>query len=254
MTIGFERDGFGLALAMGEDDVRAAQNLRYDVFVRELGGAGAGVDHAARREADPFDAFCDHLVLRDLETGEAVGAYRLMRGDQARAAGGFYSEAEYDLTPLRRSGRALLELGRSCVRADHRRGTAMYHLWAGLARYVALHGSELLFGVASFPGTDPVALAHPLSHLHHRCLAPAALRPRARDFQRMDLLDPASIDRRRAMLEMPPLVKAYLRLGGVVGEGAFVDSAFNCIDICMMLDAAALDSRAARLYQTAAAE
>ena len=252
MTIGFERDGLQLTLADSEEDIRAAQSLRYDVFVTELGVGGEGVDHATRQEADRFDAFADHLILRDTDNGNAVGVYRVLRGDQAARAGGFYCDAEYDLGPLKASGRNLLELGRSCVHADYRGGLAMFHLWTGLARYVAVHGSEILFGVASLKGTDPQSLAGPLSLLHHRHLAPAGLRVRSRDHQRMDLIPEAQLDRRAALVAMPPLIKAYLRMGGMVGDGAFVDHAFNCIDVCMIMDACALNNRAARLYQPAA--
>ncbi len=252
MTIAFEKDGLRLALAESEEDVRAAQALRYDVFVRELGGDGAGVDHAAGQESDPFDAFADHLILRDLRSGVTVGVYRVLRCDQAARAGGYYCEAEYDLGRLQRSGRKLLELGRSCVRPDYRGGVALFQLWTGLARYVNLHGSEILFGVASFKGADPGVLAGPLSLLHHRYLAPAEVRTRSRVHQPMDLIPEPELDRRAAMVAMPPLIKSYLRLGGLVGDGAFVDHAFNCTDVCMIMDTAALNERAVRLYQSAA--
>lgn len=252
MTIGFEKDGLRLALADSAEDVRAAQALRYDVFVTELGGSGDGVDHAARQEADRFDAYADHLILRDLESGAAVGVYRVLRSDQAACAGGYYCEAEYDLGPLRSSGRKLLELGRSCVHPEYRGGVAMFHLWTGLARYVALHGSEILFGVASLKGAEPERLAAPLSLLHHRYLAPADLRARSRNYQRMDLIPERQLDRRAAMVAMPALIKSYLRLGGMVGDGAFVDHAFNCTDVCMIMDTGTLNDRAARLYQPAA--
>lgn len=252
MKIGFEKDGLRLVLAESEDDLRDALALRYSVFVAELGGGGNGVDHAAGLETDPFDAFADHLILRDMDSGAAVGVYRVLRGDQAARAGGYYCDTEYDLGPLKSSGRNLLELGRSCVHADFRGGVAMFHLWTGLARYVALHGAEILFGVASLKGADPRSFAGPLSLLHHRYGAPADLRPRSRVYQPMDLIPEGRLDRRAAMVAMPPLIKSYLRLGGMVGDGAFVDHAFNCIDVCMVMDTAALNDRAARLYQPAA--
>jgi putative hemolysin len=126
----------------------------------------------------------------------------------------------------------------------------MYHLWNGLAGYVAEHGIEILFGVASFHGTDIAALAQPLSLLHHRHLAPEALRVRARaaHFQRMDLIAEDALDRRAAMLEVPALIKAYLRLGGVVGEGAFVDHAFNTTDVCLIMDTGRMNARSRRIY------
>jgi len=243
---------FEVRLAADASELRAAQALRYEVFVRELGGDGEMVDHAAGLERDRFDPYFDHLLLFDHARARdaVVGVYRVLRDDQAAAAGQFYSDDEYDLAPLRRSGRRLLELGRSCLHAEYRGGNGMVHLWQGLADYVARHRIEILFGVASFHGTDPAPLAHALSLLHDRHLAPGPLRVRARqqNFQRMDLLAPDAIDRKRAMRETPALIKAYLRLGGVVGEGAWIDHAFNTTDVCLVMDTAALNARSARLY------
>ncbi|MCV6587054.1 MAG: GNAT family N-acetyltransferase [Marinibacterium sp.] len=239
---------FRVSLARDAQEIKAAQRLRYDVFVRELGGGGALVDHENGLERDRFDPYFDHMLLTDLASDRVVGVYRLLRDDQARAMGQFYSEDEYDLDPLRRSGRKLLELGRSCLHPDVRGGTAMYHLWAGLADYVRDHGIEVLFGVASFHGTDTQALAEPLSMLHANHLAPEDLRVRSRTYQPMDLVAPDQIDRRRAMVNTPQLIKAYLRLGGYVGDGAFVDHAFNTTDVCLIMDTERLNARQKRIY------
>ncbi|GHC62810.1 GNAT family N-acetyltransferase [Neogemmobacter tilapiae] len=238
---------YELALARTDDDLRAAQRLRYRVFVQELGADGPMVDHAAGLERDAFDALCDHLVLIDRRRplgDHVVAAYRLLPGDRL-GAGRFYSEAEYDLTPLRASGRRLLELGRSCVDADHRGGAAMLMMWNGLAGYVLEHGTELMFGVASFHGTDVAGLAQPLAWLHHHHLAPPALRVTARPPHgvSMNLLKADQIDRKRAVGAMPSLLRAYLRLGGVVGDGAFVDHGFNTVDVCLIMDTAQLSAR-----------
>ncbi len=244
---------FALKLAQDPADIRAAQRLRYRVFVEELGGSGPMVDHEQKLEIDRFDPYFDHLVLIDqrLPKGDhVVGVYRVLRGEQAEKAGQFYSEDEYDLTVLKSSGRRLLELGRSCVDARYRGGMAMYHLWNGLAGYVADHGVEILFGVASFHGTNVQALEEPLSHLHYRHLAPEDIRVRAveQTFQRMDLIPEERIDRRRAMSQTPALIKAYLRIGGFVGEGAYIDHAFNTTDVCLILDTARMNETQRAIY------
>jgi L-ornithine Nalpha-acyltransferase len=240
-------------LARSEAELRAAQRLRYAVFVEELGGGGALVDHANRLERDRFDPFFDHLLLLDATRApqdQVVGVYRLLRSDQAARAGQFYSEDEYDLAVLRDSGRRLLELGRSCLAPAYRGGMGMYHLWHGLAAYVEAHGIEILFGVASFHGTDPDALAAPLSLLHARHLAPEDLRVTARPegFAAMDRIPAAALDRKAAMLATPALIKAYLRLGGFVGQGAFVDHAFNSTDVCLVLDVARMNASQRAIY------
>lgn len=242
---------FAVSLARTPQDLEAAQRLRYEVFVEELGGGGSLVDHAQRLEKDRFDPFFDHLILTDQTSARVAGVYRVMRLDQAEQAGGFYSATEYDLSPLLSSGRSVLELGRSCLHRDYRGSMAMYHLWSGLADYIKKHSIEVLFGVASFHGTDAQALAAPLSLLHHRHLAPPELRvsAQAQAFQRMDLVPEAELDALAAMVKIPSLIKAYLRLGGFVGEGAFIDRAFNTTDVCLILDTAKMNQRQARLYQ-----
>ncbi len=240
-------------LAETQTDLAASQRLRYEVFVRELGGDGELVDHQGRFERDRFDAHFDHLVLVDPDRSadpldQVVGVYRLMRSAAADELGQFYTDDEYDLTPLRQTGRNLLELGRSCLHPDYRGGTAMLHLWNGLADYVRAHEVEILFGVASFHGTDISALAGPLSFLHHRHLAPPELRVRSREFQDMNLVAPDRLDRVAAMAATPALIKAYLRLGGYVGEGAYVDHAFNTTDVCLVMDTKRMNERQLGIY------
>lgn len=237
-------------LARDETDLRAAQRLRYRVFVEELGAQGDMVDHANRLERDALDPFFDHLLLidrhRDAQSlDHVVGVYRLLPCEQAQILGRFYCDSEYDLTPLRRTGRKLVELGRSCVDPQYRRGVAMRMLWQGLADYVLSRGIEVMFGVASFHGTDVSRHAQALSYLHHYHLAPPALRVRAlpEHFQRMDLVDPAEIDIQAAQAATPALIRGYLRLGGFVGEGAFVDHAFNTTDVCLIMDTSAMSDK-----------
>ena len=242
---------YSVSLARTDADLRAAQRLRYDVFIREMGArGGADVDHDAGLERDRFDAFCDHMIVRDETRGQVAGVYRLMRAELAEHAGQYYSESEYDLSALFDSGRRLLELGRTCLHPAYRGGTAMLHMWTGLASYVHKYDIELLFGVASFPGTNLEVLAAPLSVLHHRHLAPQELRVRAKPDGRapIDLIDEAQLDRRAAMVATPALIKGYLRLGAVVGDGAFVDYEFNTTDVCLILDTARLNQMQRRIY------
>lgn len=238
-------------LAETPEDVARAERLRYDVFVQELGGAGDLVDHVNRRERDAYDDVADHLLLEDRRRpGVVVGAYRLIGEAAAARAGGFYSEGEYDVTPLKTSGRRILELGRSCLHPEYRGGSGMLRLWQGLGAYVLDREIDVLFGVASFHGTDVAPLAEALSDLHHRFLAPENMRVRAKEpgFQRMDLVPKAQVDRARAMRTTPSLIKGYLRIGGRVGEGAFVDRTFNTIDVCLVVDTAEMTDEARRRF------
>ncbi len=244
------RTEFAVKMVETPAELHAAQRLRYDVFVEELGGSGELVDHNQKIERDRFDPYFDHLIAMEKGCDTVIGVYRLLREPQAREAGGFYSEGEYDLDLLKSSGRTLLELGRSCLHPAYRGGMAMHALWGGLAKYVAAHKIEILFGVASFHGTDPLELAEPLSLLHHRHLAPPSLRVRAHDnaFQNMDMIAEKDINRAAAMVRVPSLIKAYLRLGGCVGEGAFVDQTFNTTDVFLIMDTADMNTRQASIY------
>lgn len=246
---------FVLRLAQSAGDIAAAQRLRYEVFVKELGGGGPEVDHARRLEKDAFDPLCDHLLLSDpvagpQETGGVIGVYRLLPGERLKAGAGFYSESEFDLAPLRASGRRLLELGRSCVHQSYRGGAAMPMLWNGLASYITQREIEVLFGVASFQGTDVAAWAGPLRYLHDHHLAPEGLRAQAKGAAAYDLagLPPGGMSRAAALEALPPLIRAYLRLGGFVGQGAWVDRAFNTIDVLLVIDVARLPPRHQQFY------
>ena len=244
-----------LRLARTDRDLHAAQRLRYEVFVEELGAQGPLVDHQNRLEADAFDPYFDHLLLidpkRDPATlSDVVGVYRLMPPEKFAQAGRYYSETEFDVSRLKSSGRRLLELGRSCVHPDMRGGAAMFLLWNGLAEYVLERGIEVMFGAASFHGTDAAALAQPLSWLHRNHRAPEALKvvPQPLQAQAMDLLAEDRLNRAEAMAGIPALIKAYLRLGGHVSDGAWIDWDFNTIDVCLVMDTARMSGRHRDFY------
>ncbi|MGH6880243.1 GNAT family N-acetyltransferase [Hypericibacter sp.] len=230
-----------LRLAENEAEIEAAQRLRYQVFYREMSAEPTPEMAAAGRDFDSFDPFCDHLLVIDRRVGEGaagvVGTYRLLRRSRAADRGRFYSVDEYDIAPLVAHPGEVLELGRSCIDAEHRSRAAMQLLWRGIADYVMYHDVTLMFGCASLPGIDPAAHALPLSYLYYNHLAPEALRPRALSSRYVDmqLMPRDAIDLKAALLALPPLIKGYLRLGGFVGDGAVVDTQFNTTDVCVIV-------------------
>jgi putative hemolysin len=234
-------DRLEVRLAENAAEVAAAQALRYRVFYEEMGAKPTGDMRARLADFDDFDAVCDHLLVIDRAVGEGaagvVGTYRLMRRAAGEAFGRFYTAGEYDIANILANGGRFMELGRSCVDSGHRNGATMKKLWDGIAAYVFENDVELMFGCASLPGTDPKALAGHLSYLYHHHLAPAELRPRALPHLHvgMDLLPRDSLNPRRALAELPPLIKGYLRLGGFVGDGAVIDHQFNTTDVCVMV-------------------
>ena len=228
-------------LAESRREIDASLALRYRVFYDEM--CARPTTEMARRhqDFDSFDEICDHLLVLDQDRGPGedavVGTYRLIRREAAARHGGFYTADEYDITKLLAYPGEVLELGRSCVDSNYRTRMTMQLLWRGISDYVLHHDIELLFGCASLPGTDPETLAGHLSYLYHFHLAPPALRPRALESRYVDmrLADPAGINPRRALAELPPLIKGYLRVSGFVGDGAVIDDQFNTTDVCIVV-------------------
>ncbi|TVQ33444.1 MAG: GNAT family N-acetyltransferase [Geminicoccaceae bacterium] len=247
-------DDLELRLAVTRADIRAAQALRFRVFHNEMGAAMRGRGLWLRRDIDRFDRYCDHLLVIDRSaqgrSPKVVGTYRLLRGDVARMRRGFYTAAEFDLGPLMGKARSMLELGRSCVDPAYRSRGVMQILWKGIADYLLHYDLKLMLGCASFPGTNPDAVAHALTFLHDRHLMPAGERPRAlpHRYVEMNRVPLDQLDPDRVRREMPPLVKGYLRLGGRVGEGAVIDKAFNTIDVCLVLPVEAVTQRYVKHY------
>jgi putative hemolysin len=228
-------------LAEDDSEIEAAQALRYRVFYEEMSAHPSPEVEAAKRDFDRFDEICDHLLVVDRQRtdlpGGVVGTYRLLRSSVADQNGGFYTADEYDISRIVGIPGETLELGRSCVEEDYRNRPTMQLLWQSIAQYVFRYDIGLMFGCASMPGTDPQSLSLPLSYLCHYHLAPPALRPRALDERYVDmrLLPEEEIDQRRALAELPPLIKGYLRLGGFVGDGAVVDYDFNTTDVSILV-------------------
>lgn len=224
--------GLTVRLAKTDADRVAAQRLRWEVFCQ---GLGAEATSGEELDIDPYDSLCDHLLVED--GGQAVGTYRLLRKSVADAHSGFYSAGEYCLDRLGGGVGEWLELGRSCVAPGYRDAGTIQLLWRGIATYLQSHNISLMFGCASFHGVDPADHAESLSYLYHNHLAPGHLRARGLASRRVDMgiLPMGSYDQRRAMRMLPPLIKGYLRVGAMVGDGAVIDHEFNTVDVFMIM-------------------
>lgn len=255
--ISAEKGDLLLRLASGQDEIDACQHLRYKVFYEELGAAPVGDMAARRRDGDRFDSICDHLVVVRrsdavggdaiaLHDGELIGTYRLLRQEVAEAHGGFYTQAEFDIAPLisAHSDLRFLELGRSCVLKDHRTKPVVELLWQGIWNYVRTHDMHVMLGCASLEGTEPDRHALSLSFLAEAA-APPEWSVRAHEIHRVDMnrLPRESIDPRRALKVLPPLIKGYLRLGCFIGDGAVIDAQFNTIDVLIILPVSVINAR-----------
>lgn len=246
-----------LRLARSEEEIHACQRLRYGIFYEELGARPDSRTIRERRDSDSFDGICDHLMVIsksetkqsdsiDLVDGELVATYRLLRQDVATANAGFYSQMEFDVAPLITAHPELrfLELGRSCVLRSFRTKPVLEILWQGIWNYVRLHRMDVMFGCASLAGRSPENHTSTLGLLaqfipNSNWLV-KALPTRHINMRRTALSDK---DRRRAMADLPPLIKGYLRLGCFIGDGAVVDEQFNTIDVLIILPVSAIRPR-----------
>lgn len=238
---GMPKRRFAVEMARSASDVRAAQRLRYLVFAEEMGARldtpVAGID------ADRFDPFCEHLVVREERDGEVVGTYRILSPEAAQRAGGYYSEQEFDLSRLDDLRGRLVEVGRSCIHPDYRTGGVITLLWAGLARYMLAHRYEHLMGCASISMADG---GHTAAALYRRIAAEAMSPEEYRVVPRCPLpIERLSTD---TAAELPPLVKGYLRLGAWICGAPAWDPDFNTADVLVLLPLARINARYARHY------
>jgi len=256
-------DGFSLArsgtlevrLATGPEDIAASQALRYQVFYEEMSATPSRETLAAQRDFDDFDRLCDHLIVIDhaaqprADGGAAVvGTYRLLRQEVADANGGFYTAAEFDIRPFQEkmaAGTRFLELGRSCTHRNYRNKPTIELLWRGIMAYVDRYDLDVMFGCASFEGTDPDMLALPLSYLHHNCFPPEewCVRALPERFVEMNRVSKEDLDMRGALRGLPPLIKGYIRAGAYIGDGAVIDSQFGTTDVLIIFPVAQINDR-----------
>jgi len=240
-------------LISSEAELHAAQNLRYNVFYKEFGAVPTNDMINMERDFDEFDKVADHLIVTDLIDGEdtIVGTYRLMTQNKAKSFGKFYSSSEFNLDKLINSGLNLMELGRSCVMPNYRAGPVLQLLWQGIADYVSDNNIDIMFGCASLHGTDIKALTQQLSYLHHYHMVDEELRPRALDnrYINMNLMAKDDIDVKAAFISLPPLLKGYLRVGSMIGDGAVIDPQFNTTDVCIVAQSNKVTARYRKHYE-----
>lgn len=230
-----------ISWARHQDEVEEAQRLRYKVFVEEMGAhlpkAMNGVDQ------DLFDAWCDHLIVRDEETLRVVGTYRVLTPHQATKLGSLYSETEFDLTRLAHLRPKMIELGRSCVHQDYRTGSVIMALWSGIGRYMMQGGYDSMLGCASVSMADgghyAASLYRKFNEIHLAAIEYRAFPRLALPVERLD---------QSLNVEPPPLVKGYLRLGAKICGAPAWDPDFNTADFLTLMRLSDLHPRYARHF------
>lgn len=232
---------FAVSEACKSADIEDAQRLRWQVFVEEQGASPAPGE--AGVEADRFDPYCRHLIVRDLEIGAVVGTYRVLTADQARRLGGFYTEQEFDLCGLDEHRPQIAEIGRSCVHRDYRSGVVISLLWAGLAGIILNSEARFVIGCASISMSDGGREA---ANIYRKLASDHLSSPS----YRMVPLNPLDLDSHAIdpNAKPPPLIKGYLRAGAEIAGPPSVDMGFGTADVPIILTLDRLAPRYARHF------
>lgn len=231
---------FSVLLARDEHEVAEAQRLRYKVFAEEIGANIASTDGL---DVDHFDEFCRHLIVRDNTNDRVVGCYRLLTAESARAAGGWYSADEFDLTRLQHVLLQTVELGRACVHQNYRSGRVITLLWAGLVQFMRQQNMGYMIGCGSMSMADGGHFAASLfTQLRQKYYAPAEYRV----FPKNPL--PLRALQQDLAVECPALIKGYVRAGAYICGEPHWDAEFNCADVLVMMRLSRLDPRYARRF------
>jgi len=236
-----KRPAFQIEWASSISEVKEAQRLRYKVFAEEMGANLS--QNSEGLDVDEFDAYCDHLLIRDQDTLKVVGTYRVLPPHKAQEIGRLYSDAEFDLSRLDHLRPKLVELGRSCVHQDYRSGAVIMALWSGLAQYMQKNGYEIMLGCASIPMADGGHFAASLyNSLTSEQMAPTEFHA----FPRL----PLPLDKLNGGLdvEAPPLIKGYLKLGAKICSSPAWDPDFNTADLLTMLRLSEINPRYAKHF------
>ena len=238
---------YSLRFARTPEDLDTIQRLRFEVFNLEL-GEGLPESFSTGRDVDRFDAQCHHLVVEHKEGG-VVGTYRIQTGEMAHAAGGFYTDGEYNLAALPPAVLADgVELGRACVAREHRKKPVLFLLWRGLATYMRHSGKRFLFGCCSLTSQEPALGWRTYDHLMREghfsaeCWAPTrpdfACSAPPGAWSQVDL----------ETVKIPPLFDMYLRYGGKVCGPPALDTEFKTIDFLVVFDVEAMDPRSRAMF------
>ncbi len=232
---------FKIEWATSKNEVREAQRLRYMVFAEEMGANLS--QNLEGLDIDEFDKYCDHLLIRDQDTLQVVGTYRVLPPHKAKEIGRLYSDSEFDLSRLDHLRPKLVELGRSCVHQDYRSGAVIMALWSGLAQYMLKNGYEIMLGCASIPMADGGHFAASLyNSLNHDQMA-------ATEFHAFPRL-PLPLEKLNGGLDVdaPPLIKGYLKLGAKICSAPAWDPDFNTADLLTMLRLSDINPRYAKHF------
>jgi len=229
---------FTIKIAESNFEIKKAQSLRYKIFFKEKKIKKKSFKFLLQRDYDFYDKISDHLIIIDNNReirDNVIGTYRLLRGNCAKLYRGFYTEQEFDISNLKKnfSSKDILELGRSCVHPQYRSGIILKLLWQGISNYIKMYKIKILMGCASFHGTNPSKFKDEFSLLYESYRLPEDYD--VKSLQSNEISFNKNINHSTTLNKLPPLIKGYLRAGGMVSENFYIDREFETIDYCVIM-------------------
>lgn len=226
---------FEVRLATYQEEIKACLRLRYRIFSQEMGARLSSEEQGVDR--DRFDEFCKHLMIIDNETGDVIATTRLLISEDAQRSGSFYSETEFDLSQVLTQPGRFMEVGRTCIDSQSRKGAVLAILWQGIADIVIKEKVDYLIGCASISLRDGDTYINSVMHiLRNKHFSPETLRARP--------LIPLRLEKQLAGdVIMPPLLKGYLRQGALICGEPHWDAEFNVADVFVLLPCDAMSKR-----------
>ena len=229
---------FTIKIAESNFEIKKAQSLRYKIFFKEKKIRKKSFKFLLQRDYDFYDKISDHLIIIDNNReirDNVIGTYRLLRGNCAKLYRGFYTEQEFDISNLKKnfSSKDILELGRSCVHPQYRSGIILKLLWQGISNYIKMYKIKILMGCASFHGTNPSKFKDEFSLLYESYRLPEDYD--VKSLQSNEISFNKNINQSTTLNKLPPLIKGYLRAGGMVSENFYIDTEFETIDYCVIM-------------------
>ena len=229
---------FTIKIAESNFEIKKAQSLRYKIFFKEKKIKKKIFKFLLQRDYDFYDKISDHLIIIDNNReirDNVIGTYRLLRGNCAKLYRGYYTEQEFDISNLKKnfSSKDILELGRSCVHPQYRSGIVLKLLWQGISNYIKMYKIKILMGCASFHGTNPSKFKDEFSLLYKSYRLPEDYD--VKSLQSNEISFNKNINHSTILNKLPPLIKGYLKAGGMVSENFYIDKEFETIDYCVIM-------------------
>ncbi len=229
---------YTVSIAASDTEIEKCLSLRYQIFAAEL---GADLNSTQQLDKDRFDDHCTHLMITDNASSKVIATTRLLSDKDIGQTGSFYSETEFDLGNILSLPGHFVEVGRTCIHKDYRKGAVLALLWQGIARIVALKNVDYLIGCASIPlHAGDAYVAAVLNYIRKHNFSDPELR--ARPLLPLPRLEAASTED----VIIPTLLKGYLRQGAVICGEPYWDAAFGVADVFVLLNC---DKIAARYMQ-----